>query len=879
MLSRLRSLLRGSFKRSELESDLSDEIRFHLEARTQDLIRSGLGENEARRRARLEFGSIESYKEDCRQSRGLRLLDELRGDLRYAFRIVAQRPSFAIIALITLACGIGVNTAVFTVDFYAQFFQPIPVQDPWSLYQVAGPAEMGLQDWFTYREYLDLADRNEVFTHVVADSQIRPNGPGGALHGYVVSGNYFSALGVPSVLGRPILPSDDQPSSIPVVALSYDTWQTRFAADPTIVGERIELAGHLFTVAGIVNPDFKGIDNHEPSELWAPLATSGMFAGRNSGPAEPTGVGLRLIGRLKPGIKPAQATASLAILLPQITDRRSPEHRLANAILESKATYDQWDWNPNMTRNKILEFIPSFLVLLIACGNLANVQLAKSLSRHREIGVRLALGAGRCRIVRQLATETIPIVLAGGALALLVAEQTAVFFVAFARSYGAALPPFFSPRLDLPIVGIALSLAALAALMFGLLPALHATRPGLTQAMNGSEPLLGPGVRRSRLRDALIVVQFALSLALMVTAGGAYRSARGLAAVSPGCDTSHTLAGYLFGGVPEARLSDRLTEIQGVTSVARGSRAPLMGFGRFWSVPVSPGPTFDSSTPADYGFASPEYFDTLGIPIIHGRSFTRSDVESSSQVAIVSESTARRLWPNEDAVGKQLRMVTIIDRPSAPRTVQIIGIAGDVLTRDARDGKQGSFVYMPIDSRSGWEHAFLIRVEGNPAQMLPEIRSAISATFPAAEFELHTMDEIRRRSTIPQELSSQVAAIAGLLGLVLSSIGIYGVIAYLVTQRTREIGIRIALGASRQNVVSLVLRDAFRLMIISAIGGLAVAFALSRLLAAVGLEFNVADPSINLVPTAILLAVGLAASYLPARRAAAIEPGVALRYE
>src|SRR5215471_2476666 len=312
MLSRLRAFLFGFFKRSSLEDNMSDEIRFHLEARTQDLVRCGLGKEEARRRARLEFGNIESYKEDCRQSRGLRLLDEMRGDLRYAFRIVAKRPLFAIIALITLACGIGVNTAVFTVDFYAQFFQPIPVQDPWSLYQVEGPAEMGLQDWFTYREYLDLADRNEVFQQVVADSQVRTNGPGGPFHGYLVSGNYFSALGVPTVLGRSILPSDDQPSSEPVVVLSYDTWQTRFAADPAIVGERVELAGHLFTVAGIVNPDFKGIDHHQVCALWAPLSTSGMFAG-DSAPGEPTGVGLRVIGRLKPGIKPAQATASLDI--------------------------------------------------------------------------------------------------------------------------------------------------------------------------------------------------------------------------------------------------------------------------------------------------------------------------------------------------------------------------------------------------------------------------------------------------------------------------------------------------------------------------------------------------------------------------------------
>jgi predicted permease len=858
---------------------MSDEIGFHLETRTQDLIRSGLSEDEARRRARLEFGNIESYKEECRQSRGLRLLDEMRGDLRYAFRIIARRPLFAIIALITLACGIGVNTAVFTVDFYAQFFQPIPVRDPWSLYQVTGPSEMGLQDWFSYREYLDLADRNEVFTHVVADSQIHPNSPGGAFHDYVVSGNYFSALGISTELGRPILPSDDAPSSVPVVVLSHEAWQRRFAADPTIVGQRIELAGRMFTVAGIANPDFKGIDHHEPSALWAPLATSGMFAGRSSAPAEPTGIGLRVIGRLKPGIKPAGARAALAIMLPQITDRRPGAYKLAGAVLDSKATYDRWDWSPIMTRNKILELIPSFLVLLIACGNLANVQLARALSRHREIGVRLALGARRGRIVRQLASETTPIVLAGAAGALLVAGWTAAIFEMVARSYGAPLPPFFSPRLDLPIAGIALFLATLPALVFGLLPALHATRPDLNPAMKGSEAVPGRGVRRSRLRDALIAIQFALSLALLVTASGALRSAGDLGAVTPGCDTNHTLGGFLFGGVPAARLCDRLSGITGVTSVGLGSRAPLMGFGRFWAVPVASSPAFDSSMTTDYGFASPEYFDALGIPILRGRPFTRAEAESSSQVAIISESTARRFWPDEDSLGKQLRIATAADRPSAPRTVQIVGVAGDVMTRDASDGKEGSFVYLPMDSSNPWGRAFVIRIEGSPAQMLPEIRSAISGSFPAAEFKLHTMDEYRRNSTLPQKLSSRVAGIAGLLGLLLASMGIYGVIAYLVTQRTREIGIRIALGASGQNVVSLILRDAFRLLIISAAGGLLIAAALSRLLAAAGFKFNAADPAINLVPTAILFAVGLVASYVPARRAAAIEPGVALRYE
>jgi predicted permease len=858
---------------------MADEIRSHLEARTEDLILSGLPEDEARRRARLEFGSIESYKEDCRQSLGLRLLDELRGDLRYAFRIVAKRPMFTMIALITLACGIGINTAVFTVDFYAQFFQPIPVHDPWSLYQVAGRAEMGLLDGFSYREYLDLADRNEVFASVVADSQIRPNSPSGALHGYVVAGNYFSALGVSTVLGRPLLPSDDEPSSAPVVVLSYDAWQTRFAADPTIIGQRIDLAGRLFTVAGIINPDFKGIDNHETCALWAPLATNGMFAGQSSSPAEPTGVGLRVIGRLKPGIKPAQARASIGTLLPQITEGRPGQYRLADAILESRATYDRWDWSPILTRNKILELIPFFLVLLIACSNLANVQLARALSRHREIAVRLALGAGRGRIVRQLATETTPIVLGGGVLAIIVAGWTTQAIGKIATSYAVPLPPFFSPRLDLPIVGFALLLATFAALVFGLLPAVHATRPDLTRAIKGTDSLLGPGVRRSRLRDALIVAQFALSLALLVAAGGAFRSATDLSAVTPGCDTSHTLGGYLFGGVPVSRLCDRLTEIQGVTSVGRGSGAPLMGFGRFRSVPISPGPEFEGTMPAEYCFASPEYFETIGIPIVRGRAFSRSDGESSAQVAIVSQSTARRFWPDENPLGKQLRIATVVDRPLAPRTVQVVGVSGDAITREARDGKEGSFVYLPIDSQNPWGRAFLIRVNGNTAQMLPEIRSEISAAFPAAEFELRTMDEYKRNSTLEQKVSSGVAGIAGLLGLLLASIGIYGVIAYLVNQRTREIGIRIALGASRKNVISLILRDGFRLMTISAGCGLLIAIALSRVLAAAGFKFNVADPWINLAPTAILFAVGLAASYLPARRAAAVEPGVALRYE
>jgi predicted permease len=881
MLSRLRSLLAGLFKRSSVEHNMSDEIRFHLQVRTEDLIRSGLSEEDAQRRARLEFGNIEAYKEMCRQSRGLRLLDEVRGDLRYAFRILARRPAFAIVALITLACGIGINTAVFSIDFYAQFFQPIPVQDPWSLYEVAGRGEMGLMDLFSYREYLDLADRNEVFKQVVADSPIRPNTPAGPLHGYVVSGNYFSALGVPAVLGRPLLPDDDQPASIPVVVLSHDAWQTRFGADPSIVGQRIELAGRLFTVVGIVNPDFKGIDDHETSAFWAPLATSGMFAGQSSSPSEPRGIGLRLIGRLKQGIKPAQAQASLAILLPQITDSRPAQHRAVDAVLESSATYDRWDWNPNLTRNKILEFIPFFLVLLIACSNLANVQFARALNRHREIGVRLALGASRGRIVRQLATETAPIAIGGSILALLVADWTAAAIGKIALGFGLALPPFFSPRLDFPIAGFALLLAALAALLFGLLPALQATRPNLTLAIKGGEALLGPGpgLRRSRLRDALIVLQFALSLALLVAAGGAFRSAMNLAAVSPGCDTSHTLGGYLFGGVPAARLRDRLAEIPGVTSVARGSRVPLMGWDRFRPGPVSLGPAFDSTISAEYGFASPEYFDTLGIPILLGRPFTRSDSEFSAQVGIVSQSTARRFWQDQDPLGKQLRIATVIDRPSAPRTIQIVGVAGDTITREVRDGKEGSFVYLPIDAGNPRASTFVIRVEGNPAQMLPEIRSAISAAFPAAEFEMHTMEDYKRNPTLENKMSSAVAGTAGLLGLLLASIGIYGVIAYLVTQRTREIGIRIALGASRQDVISLVLRDGLRLMIVSAVGGLLIAVALSPVLAAAGFKFNIADPVINLVPTAVLFTVGLVASYLPARRAAAIEPGIALRYE
>jgi predicted permease len=864
------------------------EMRFHIEEYTHDLVRSGVPPEEAERRARVEFGGLQSYKEQCRDARGLRILDDLRADLRYAGRTLAKSPSFSITAILTLALGIGANTALFTM-MDTLLLRPVPIADPGSLYQVFGNlANRTRLGSFSLAEYRDLAAGNQVFAQTIADLQVRARIQNQAMGGYVVSGNYFQTLSGPMALGRPILPEDALPSAAPVVVLGHARWQRTFSGDPAILGKTIELSGRRFIVVGVASAGFTGIDPLVP-DFWAPLSAKPLLtAGRGEAPNDERS--LRIVGRLRPGVTPAQAQSAVAVLLPRISESRPAELRLVAASLESRATYQSWN---HADLANVLPVVTAFaLVLLIACSNLSNVLLARALKRRREIGVRLSLGASRSRIVRQLVTEAAVLSLIAGGVGLALSHGS---WILIRR----AIVSSISMKEGMPIVEIdpdyrvfvfALALSLVTGIAFGLAPALHATRSTLDSALKAEGAVLGQRFRRSRLRDGLVIVQFSLSLVLLIGAGLLLHSTIEFGSVQPGFDVAQTISIQpiqdTFNPDPMlmAHWRERLKTIPGVKSVAAVMREPLRG-----SLPrarVSNVPRDSRALDAGYNEVTPEYFSALDIPIVLGRAFTSEEAASQGAVAVISEATAKRFWSGDDPIGKTFEITTPHYSSggreallTAARTVQVIGVAKDVVSAWLWDGVDATCIYLPATSSNSAYYSLLLRVNGNPGNFLPVLRNTLASVDPSIEFDIRTMAEVMDFQIQPFRLASWGAAALGLLGLTLASIGIYGVMAYTVSQRNREIGIRMALGADGGSVLWMNLREGFRLIAIAVAGGLVVAFAFSRILRAMLFRVDASDLMTFIIAPSVLSLVGLLAIYFPSRKATRVDPNVALRSE
>jgi putative ABC transport system permease protein len=890
LIARCRSLIAGLLRRKNVESSMADEMSFHIEACTRDLVRSGVPQAEAERRARVEFGGVEVYKERCREARGLRMLDDLRADLRYACRTLAKSPSFSITAILTLALGIGANTGLFTmVD--TLLLRPVPVQDPSSLYQVFGHNAKRIKfGSFSIREYENLTAGNRVFTQVIADLQVRARFQNRSMGGYAVSGNYFQMLGAGIALGRPVLPADELPSAPPVVVLSHARWQGTFNGDPGIVGQTIELSGNRLAVVGVASTAFTGIDPTLP-DFWVPLPAKRLFAagsGRVSNEADERS--LRIIGRLRPGVTEAEAQSGMSVLIPRISQSRQRELQLVDASLESRATYQSWN---HADMANVLPVVGAFaMILLIACTNLSNVLLARALNRNREIGVRLSLGASRGRIVRQLVTETAVLSLIAGGVGLAISHASwtlirRVIVSSFSMKTGMAI---LEVKPDYRVFVFAFVLALATGIVFGLAPALHATRSTLNSALRAEGTLLGSRFRRSRLRDGLVIVQFAFSLVLLIGAGLLLHSTIKFGSVQPGFDVAHSISIQPVQGTYSpnpmliARLRERLQATPGAMVVAAAMREPLRG-----SLPmahVSSGPPYYRVLDAGYNEVTPEYFSALGIPFIRGRAFTMEEARSGTAVAVISEATAKLFFPGDDPIGKTFEATTPEYSSggrelflTGSRTVQVIGIAKDVVSAWLWDGVDTTCIYLPAKAGNSAYYSLLFRVRGDPRPFVPVLRNTLASVDPSIEFDVRTMAEVLDFQVLPFRLASWGAATLGLIGLLLASIGIYGVMAYTVSQRTREIGIRMALGADRNRVLWMNLREGLRLIVIAAGLGLVMAFALSRIMRAMLFRVGASDPATFVIAPAVLGAVGLLAIYFPSRKATRVDPSVALRFE
>jgi putative ABC transport system permease protein len=812
------------------------------------------------------------------------MMQTLWQDLRYGARMLLKRPGFTLIAIITLALGVGANTAIFSL-VNTVLLRPLPVAQPERVFEIT-PLQKGADAGsFSYPFYKDVRDQNDVLEGLAAyrfvPLSLSQNGNNERLWGYLVSGNYFDLLGVRAAYGRTFTQEEDSaPGAHPVAVLSFGCWQRRFGGASNLVGRTITINNHSFTVVGVAPPEFNGTVLVFSPEIYAPINMAKQIEpGGNWLDSRGSGV-LQTIGRIKPQVTAAQAKASLDALMARLA-RAYPSYENVRFSLTPPGLIVP------MLRNATLSFAGVLmgvvvLVLLIACVNLANLLLARAAQRRKEIAVRLSLGASRFRLVRQLLTESVLLSAVGGALGALLAWWLVELAAVFKPPVDFALT--IDLRMDWRVLAFTLGVSFLTGVFTGLLPAWQATKPDLVPALK-DETSLG-GYRRARLRSALAVAQVALSLALLAGAGLIVRSLQKAHAVGPGFDIEHTVTASVdlnLQGYDEARgrafqkqLLTRIESLPGVSAVSYAGDLPL-NLNRSSDTFYAEGQPFTRQSDLPEILLTsvwPRYFETMGIPLLQGRDFTIQDGGERARVAIVNESFARRFWPGQNAVGRRFSE----DGPSNPFW-EIIGVVKDSKYFSFGEDPQ-PFVYFPMSRDYDGAVALVVRASGDPQSLLNAIRHEarrLDANLPV--YGAKTMREHMRLSLFPLRTGARVAGSFALLALLLAGLGVYGVMSYGVSQREREIGIRMALGAQGGDVLRLVIRQGLILALIGLALGLAVALALTRLMTSVLYGVSATDALTFVGVTLVLALVVMLACYLPARRATRVDPMVALRHD
>ncbi len=820
-------------------------------------------------------------------------METLWQDLRFGFRIMLKSRAFTAVAILSLALGIGANTTIFTL-VNAVFLQPLPVKEPAQLVSVYGTDEKNkgnLLDFMpvSYPNYMDYRDQNDVFSGLLAFSGVAMSlsgtGEPEQINGLIVSGNYFDVLGIKAARGRTFLPEEDgTPGTHPVVVISHGLWQRRFGGDPSLVGKTLALNNQRFTVIGIAPENFRGTFAIGASDFWVPMmmhdqVLTGVFRQWFN---ERRALLFNVVGRLKPGVTTEQAQAAMQTVGRRLEQEYPKENEKRNVSLLPLL---QSTINPNQRElfvraGGLLTTIVG-LVLLIACANVANLLLARATARRKEIAIRVAIGAGRWRIVRQLLTESILLSVLGGALGLLLAYWGRDLLWYFR-------PPFFNQNalsLDLNgrVLGFTMLLSLLTGVIFGLVPALQSTRSDTVSELKEKSSQINQTRRRFNLRSVLVVTQVALSLVSLIGAGLFLRSLRNAQAINPGFETEKLLVMSFDVGAQSynetrgqefyRQVQERVETIPGVRSAALATGQPFSG-GFMRSVFIE-----GQEPPGGRGILTLvntvglKYFETLGTPVLRGRDFRPTDRENAPKVVIINEAMARRFWPNEDAIGKRFKFF------GDDFQEEVIGIArnSDVvnLGEDPRP-----VAYLPLLQNYAANVTLHVRTNGDPAAVLGTVRREVQALDPNLPLvAVSTISEVLGQALYGPRMGATLLAIFGLLALVLASVGIYGVLAYSVSQRTHEIGLRMALGAQTGDVLKLVLKQGMVLVMAGVGMGLVASLALTHLISQLLFGVTAVDP-ITFAGTALLLAgVALLASYIPARRATKVDPMIALRHE
>jgi putative ABC transport system permease protein len=882
------------FLRRHRDENMNEELRFHIERQTAANIAAGMTPHEARRQSMLQFGGVEAVKENCREQRRGFWLESLWVDLRFGFRMLCKNPGFSVIAVLTLSLAIGASTAVFSV-VNAVLLKPPPyphserIVFPWRTVPPGFNLGYDQIPWGRF-EFLFFSHELNTFQAMgafLADSfNLTGSGEPARIDGLRASAGFFPSLGVSPSLGRTFTPEEDQLGHNQEVVLSHKLWRERFAADPDVLGRVLELNGEPYTVIGVMPEGFAfpraaempgGFTFAKEVELWVPLALV-------PGPVLPAESSeLAVVGRMRPGVTREQSQAEMDLLGKRLERQFPNSSGWFNARLTPMSRQVAGD-----TGRPLLLLLGAVgVVLLIACSNVASLFLARSLKRRREFTLRAALGAAQGRLVRQLLTESVLLASVGGLVGLLFANA-GIYFV---KVFGPAnIPRLHEVSLDLRVLAFTLTVTLLTGVFFGLAPAIGAVRASLMEALKEGGQRSGEGPSGSKIRSAFLVTQVALALVLVVATGLLTQTLFRLLKVDPGFRAEHVLTFEL--SLPASKYPDvdrivalyhgalqRLRALPGVESAGIVEIVPMSGATESTALRIPGRPAAADEKPpySNYTIASPGYFAAVGTPLLRGRDFLETDTSTSEPVTIINSSMAKKYWPNDDPLGKQVGPKSL-KFPAAT----IVGIVADTKRLSLRE--QPSPEMYVLYTQKVWPSLLamdvVLRANVDPASLTSSASEAIrslDAGVPLAKVQ--TLTAVVDDSMTQQRFSVLLLGCFGALALLLASIGMYGVISYSVAQRTQEIGIRMVLGAQRRSVFQMVLGQGARLGGLGIMIGLVGALGVTRLLAGFLYGVRPTDPVTFAGVSLLLLAVALLACYIPARRAMRVDPMVAIRYE
>ena len=815
----------------------------------------------------------------------MKMLESIAKDIRYGVRTAFKRPGFMAIAIVTLALGIGANTAIFSL-VNTVLLRPLPVDHPDQLVEVYGTQQNGssitLQSYLNYKDY---RDRNKVVTGLLAyrfaPMSLSHESSNERVWGYLVSGNYFDVLGVAPMLGRGFLAEEDKtPGAYPVVVMSYPCWQKRFAADQNIVGKAVTINGRTFTVVGVMPKGFIGTEVAFAPDLFVPMMMAKQIEVDSDWLDSRLDDNMFVIGRLKPGVTSRQAESDFQSITLQLAREYPKENEGRGVSLRTPGLF-----LPSI-RSSVVSFTAVLmavvlLVLLLACVNLANLLLARATERRKEIATRLALGASRARLIRQLLTESVLLSIAGGAGGLLLAAWLTGLVANIKLPTDISL--LFDLRLDWRVLIFALLVSFVTGIVFSILPALHASKPELVPALK-DEASMG-GFRRSRLRNALVVLQVALSLVLLISAGLIVRSLQAAQRMRPGFNPDNAVAlsfdmglqGYseAQGREFQTRALERARAVPGVRSAAVAAYLPLSLNYNSTTVYIEGQPSLSASQLPQVvpDYVTPGYFETMQIPL-RGRDFTENENKKESRVAIINETFARRFFPNQEPIGRRFNF----SGPENPFW-EVIGVVADGKYNSLGEEQQPA-VFRPLLRDYTTSVTLVARANSDPRLVLSSLRREVQVLDPNMPlYNVETLNEHMGVPLFPARVAATVLGSFGILALLLAVIGIYGVMSYVVAGRIREIGLRVALGAKRRDVLRLIVGQGMFLAVIGLTIGLMIAFAAARLLSSWLYGVSATDPVTFLAIAILLFVVAGLACFIPAHRATKVDPLVALRYE